>query len=229
MRCHLQEVRAADLAPSARPPLAATARLRRGARAANRRTRPRRPSRDPGPGRRWRAAERGSGAAVPGRGRPAPAWPGRREALGRGDREPEHDDDGERDVRDRALPSTDERATTTPRHVHPDARPLLPTSRSRPSLARDPLPPSSVSYSLLLLMLRPTPACRRPASGLPPSRLGCPARFIWQVEEGPSSAKRWTALPRKPRRDAGSRPEAGRRPRSLEGEPPRANHLQRTT
>ena len=83
------------------------------------------------------------------------------------------------------------------------------------------------------LPARPTPDCLpRPllpcssscstTSCLPPPRLrpsrympGLPSRFIWQVEEGGSSAKRWTPLPRKPRRDAGSRPEAGRRPVDL--------------
>src|SRR5215207_7703859 len=53
--------------------------------------------------------------------------------------------------------------------------------------------------------------------------------FLWQVEEGPSSAKRWTALPREPRREAKSRPEAGRRPGPLENGPPTTDHLQRTS
>lgn len=56
---------------------------------------------------------------------------------------------------------------------------------------------------------RPPSACRRPAPGPPASRLGCPAIFYWQVEEGGSSAKRWTPLPRESRRDAVSRPGRG--------------------
>ena len=74
------------------------------------------------------------------------------------------------------------------------------------------------------------PACRRPASGPPASRLGCPAcpGFLWQVEEGGSSAKRWTPLPRKRRRTAESRPEAGRRPGDLL-RPPARDHQQETT
>src|SRR5215212_1108255 len=52
--------------------------------------------------------------------------------------------------------------------------------------------------------------------------------FLWQVEEGPSTASRWTALPREPRREAKSRPEAGRRHGPLEDGPPRTEHLERT-
>jgi hypothetical protein len=70
-----------------------------------------------------------------------------------------------------------------------------------------------------------TSACRRPASRPPAHCLGCPARFLWQVEEGGSSAKRWTPLPRKPRREAKSRPGAGRRPGDLLTPPTRDHHL----
>src|SRR5215203_6618331 len=52
--------------------------------------------------------------------------------------------------------------------------------------------------------------------------------FLWQVEEGPSSAKRWTALPRESRREAKSGPEAGRRHGPLENGPPRTEQLERT-
>ena len=240
MRFHLQEVRAADLAPSRvpAPHLAATARgFDAAARAADR--------------RRRAATTRG---VIPGRpgdaraSRPQPnagsAASGRARTVRR-----RHGPAGRRS----AGVVTASRSTTTTasetsevehyrarrtRRRHPrrpprraNGPPHLPRSRlhsARPS-DRLPLSPTPCSSSCS----DPLPACRRPASGLPPSRLGCPARFIWQVEEGPSSAKRWTALPRKPRRDAGSRPEAGRRPGSLEGdhqerttysEPPTANH-----
>src|SRR5215204_6119005 len=75
---------------------------------------------------------------------------------------------------------------------------------------------------LLLLAAAPPPA--------PPDHAWASPfpEFLWQVEEGPSSAKRWTALPREPRREAKSRPEAGRRHGPLEDGPPRTEHLERT-
>jgi hypothetical protein len=96
------------------------------------------------------------------------------------------------------------------------------------------LPPRPLLTSIPLLLIphpdaRPTPLCRRPASGLPLSRLGCPARFFLQVEEGGSSAKRWTPLPRMPRRDAKSGPEAGRRPVHLLRRTPRNEHRETNT
>lgn len=57
-----------------------------------------------------------------------------------------------------------------------------------------------------------------PAAAAPPAFTALsysPARFIWQVEEGGSSAKRWTPLPRKVRRDGDSWPAARRRPVEL--------------
>src|SRR3954452_19880229 len=75
---------------------------------------------------------------------------------------------------------------------------------------------------LLLLAAVPPPA--------PPGHAWASpfTEFLWQVEEGPSSAKGWTALPRKPRRDAKFEPEAGRRRCPLEDGPPRTEHLERT-
>src|SRR5215210_6256259 len=75
---------------------------------------------------------------------------------------------------------------------------------------------------LLLLAAAPPPA--------PPDHAWASPfpEFLWQVEEGPSSAKRWTALPREPRREAKTGPEAGRRHGPLENGPPRTDHLQRT-
>jgi hypothetical protein len=81
-------------------------------------------------------------------------------------------------------------ATTTPdaHTTTPDAHPRrasesLPPSPSSTAFHATPLT-ALVSYFLLFLMLDLLLLCRRPASGQPPSRLGCPARFIWQVEEG---------------------------------------------
>src|SRR4051812_47334240 len=75
---------------------------------------------------------------------------------------------------------------------------------------------------LLLLAAAPPPA--------PPDHAWASpfTEFLWQVEEGPSSAKRWTALPREPRREAKSGPEAGRRAGPLEEGPPRTAHQERT-
>ena len=57
---------------------------------------------------------------------------------------------------------------------------------------------------------QPAPDQNAPASdGGQLHCLGCPARSIWQVEEGGSSAKRWTPLPRKPRRRAKNGRKAG--------------------
>ena len=120
----------------------------------------------------------------------------------------EHDDDTLDDPTRRASAS----ATSPPRPRSPSARPT-PDCPSRLLLPAHP-------------HARPPPACRRPASGPPAYCLGCPARFIWQVEEGGSSAKRWTPLPRKPRRGAGSRPEAGRRPVRLLRRTTRDEHLE---
>src|SRR5215212_7104412 len=75
---------------------------------------------------------------------------------------------------------------------------------------------------LLLLAAAPPPAPPDHAWASPSPE------FLWQVEEGPSSAKRWTALPREPRRDAKPGPEAGRRPGPLENGPPRTDQLERT-
>jgi dihydrofolate reductase len=88
----------------------------------------------------------------------------------------------------------------------------------------------------LLILLLPVPCllAAAPPPAFPASRLGCPARFIWQVEEKPSSAKRWTALPRKPRRDAGSRAGGGAAAwssprRTTKKGPPCGDHSEETT
>jgi hypothetical protein len=86
----------------------------------------------------------------------------------------------------------------------PRVPPLLPhLKRSPPPSAPPSLTAIPVSYFSLILMLEQLPLAAAPPPAPPASCLGCPARFIWQVEEGGSSAKRWTPLPRKPRPDAG--------------------------
>ena len=123
--------------------------------------------------------------------------------------------------------------TTTRSTTSPTASPLprYLTFTTSTAFPRDrPLTAFPVSYSSLAHPhARPPPACRRPASGPPATCLGCPARFIWQVEEGGSSAKRWTPLPRKPRREAKSGPEAGRRPVDLLRPTTRDQHPQTNT
>ena len=90
------------------------------------------------------------------------------------------------------------RSTTPPDRA---TRSRYMTSTTLTPSPRAPLTAFPVSYSLLILI--PDPSC------LPPPRLrpyrylpGLPCHFYWQVEEGGSSAKRWTPLPRKSRRDA---------------------------
>ena len=97
---------------------------------------------------------------------------------------------------------------------HLPARLTLTASPSYSSLAH-------LMLDNLLLAAAPPPALPLPAWAAP--------RFIWQVEEGGSSAKRWTPLPRKPRRDAKSGPEAGRRPGDLLRPPARDHQPQTTT
>jgi hypothetical protein len=77
---------------------------------------------------------------------------------------------------------------------------------------------------------RPPHACRRPASGLPPSRLGWPARCLFcRSRKGGPARQRWTPLPRKPRREAKSQPDARRRPGDLIRPPARDHHLETTS
>ena len=104
-------------------------------------------------------------------------------------------------------------ATALPRcrsiHPHP-----LPHSSCLPTRTL-PLVPSRLAAA-------PPPAFHHHAwAGLP--------GFLWQVEEGGSSAKRWTPLPRKPRRKAKSGPEAGRRPVRLLRRTPRDEHQEPNT
>ena len=135
----------------------------------------------------------------------------------------------------RSLTTTLRTRTTT--HSRPTSR----ASRSAPPRSaspqlprlRLPSPPlylrSSDRFScsfFMVLMLLSVPSC------LPPPRLRPSTLHAWaalpgvclQVEEGGSSAKRWTPLPRKPRRRAKPGPEAGRRPVDLQGSTPRDQH-----
>jgi hypothetical protein len=108
--------------------------------------------------------------------------------------------------------------------------PALPyfTTRYIPSSTRV-LPLSSLDRSPCSFMSAFLVACHRPASDRPPSRLACLARFLLQVEEGGSSAKRWAPLPRKPRREAKPGPEAGRRHGRLLRRTPRNEHQEANT
>jgi|SRR5215218_3500392 len=69
----------------------------------------------------------------------------------------------------------------------------LPTSRSPRTAPSDPVAAT------------PAPALKHPA-------WAGPSRFTWRVEEGGSSAKRWTPLPPKPSREAEDGRHAGWRP-----------------
>ena len=104
-------------------------------------------------------------------------------------------------------------STTPPRsqlamtlHRSPTPSPTL----SVPSSAASP----SSFNSLPLSDPNPTTPPPLPPSTTPPSpthlpsasRLCCPTRFTWGVEEEPCGAQRRTALPRKPRREAAPRP-----------------------
>ena len=130
--------------------------------------------------------------------------------------------------------------TRDPRRALPDPPPPI-----RSSPASPPSPPFPALYLrssdrfpgsfFMVLMLLSVPSC------LPPPRLRPSTLHAWaalpgvclQVEEGGSSAKRWTPLPRKPRRRAKSGPEAGRRPvdlleRTARGERRETNNKNRT-
>ena len=126
------------------------------------------------------------------------------------------------EVRSRRAASTRRR----PRSHHRRRTPHLASPPLRHVTDHDPL--SLVSVVLLVLHLdrsRLLPPRPQPLHITP----GLPARFIWHVEEGGSSAKRWTPLPRKPRRDALCRPAAGRRPVRLLRRTTRDEHLETNT
>ena len=170
------------------------------------------------------AAPHGAAASV----RCRPAWADPAGSRGMRASGPDKRRDGEQRVRGRAQRAP----RTRRRHARRPPRPRDPLPATSPS--RPPrLPRATDPDPLPCLLLpshpdaRPLPACRRPASG-PPLHAWAAPRFIWQVEEGGSSAKRWTPLPRKPSRDAKSGPEAGRRPGDLL-RPPARDHQQETT
>ena len=100
----------------------------------------------------------------------------------------------------RRTTNTTTTPSTTPRPRDPPPLPHPPTSS--PAFPRDrPLTAFSVSYFLLILMLDHLLLAAAPPPALPLHAWAALPRFIWQVEEGGSSAKRWTPLPRKPRRE----------------------------
>jgi hypothetical protein len=121
----------------------------------------------------------------------------------------------------------DDRPPGHPPHVTPSsysapsAFALL--TRTPPSPRRTPCCSPSRSCPSLSRLSPP----RLRSSNVTPG-LSCPV-FVLQVEEGGSSAKRWTPLPRKPRRGAKSGPEAGRRLGDLIGPPARDHHVETTT
>jgi hypothetical protein len=156
-----------------------------------------------------------------------------------------------RGTRERSTTSgpTGVEATASQRIRGRSPRPIQTRTTLETRVARFPIPPPDpllpsfpVSLSSPLLYLRSSHrfpgsffmsscsspsllACRRPASGLPPFTPGLPCPvFVLQVEEGGSSAKRWTPLPRKPRRRAKGGPEVGRRPVDLQGSTTRDQH-----
>jgi hypothetical protein len=91
---------------------------------------------------------------------------------------------------------------------------------------RPPWFPTSWSSSSSSLPSRLPPPRLRP----PPSRLGWPARCLFgRSRKGGPARQRWTPLPRKPRRVAKSRPEAGRWPGDLIRPPSRDHHLETTS
>jgi hypothetical protein len=106
-----------------------------------------------------------------------------------------------------------------PNLVSPTSRGLSsPSRRSSTPMTTD-LPPCSALHSCpLLLIAHPPSANLSLAAAPPPASLfdawAALPGFLLQVEEGRSSAKRWTALPPKPRREAKSGPEAGAAARS---------------
>jgi hypothetical protein len=117
--------------------------------------------------------------------------------------------------------------TRDPTRALPD--PLLP---SFPAFAS--LPRSSTSAVLIASVVPSSSSSLLLSvpSRLPPPRLRPSTLHAWaalpgvclQVEEGGSSAKRWTPRPRKPRRTSKPRPEAGRRPIDLQASTPRNQH-----
>jgi hypothetical protein len=124
------------------------------------------------------------------------------------------------------------RASTAAHPTAPPAPPYLILRLNPPPPPRTPRPPTSDSpITCLKIRFLLCPWTRLPPPRLRPSasRLGWPARFTWQVEEGGSGAERRTPLRRKPRRDAKETPAAGRRPVALMGETHRAKQMEGNT
>ena len=151
--------------------------------------------REPGP-RRVRPLARDRPRASPRRVRRAPRPPGargarthrRRRGARRGRQRADPRLPAERDWSDDDDQRTPTSRTTSPTNTDHTLETHSPAPR-RPASATSPSPPSppflapatSALLSLPLLLLHPharpsLPACRRPASGPPASRLGCPAR-----------------------------------------------------
>ena len=107
------------------------------------------------------------------------------------------------------------RATTPARLRYTDARPRSSLDTIRHHVPARPSPLLLILLTILLLLdhFRLPPPRPRPTRIMP----GLPCLIYLACQEGGSSAKRWTPLPRKPRRDAAFRPGAGRRLVALMG------------
>jgi hypothetical protein len=157
-------------------------------------------------------------------GRPGPNRPSSAVGLGRGASYP-NNGDGEREVRGRAPP---ERRPPRRRHdsAHRRATPL-PESPSPPTDARPSPPPLLVPPDLLLLDHLPLAAAPPPAH---PHHAWAALPFLsaGRGRGGPARSG-GPPLPRKPRRGAGSGPEAGRRPVRLIRRTARGEHIEINT
>jgi hypothetical protein len=118
-------------------------------------------------------------------------------------------------------------AVHCPTPVRPSPNPLAPPHDTsplpHPFTPLFPVPSSPASLSFLHSLSShssphhrstPTPSINHSSvlhSPSSASRLACPTRFTWGVEEEPCGAQRRTALPRKARREAAPRPLTGRR------------------
>ena len=100
--------------------------------------------------------------------------------------EPETRGDGEHTSEVAHTELRTRRRARRPSPVRANRSPLL--HLHDPHVLPAPLTAFPVSYCLLILIFDHLPLAAAPPPALPPICLGCPARFLWQVEEGGSSA-----------------------------------------